>query len=120
MAVFREVDGTWQTTLFDEPLPLTWADGRTGPINIESGIGPYLKVFYVENYEKQIVPCIVRPTLRTGAVFSERLEEPRTTFRFDIKVTNGNRISLKVKMDERSSYWDRPFIEVLPDDGEAN
>ncbi len=120
LAVFREVKGHWQPTLFDEPVSLTWADGRTGPIKIEPEIGPYLNVFYVETYEKQIVPCLAQPTLRTSAVFLERLEQPRATFRFDIKVTNGNRISLRVTMDERLSYWDRPLIEVLPDDGKSS
>jgi hypothetical protein len=116
LRVFRQVDGRWEPTPFNEAVPLTWADGRSGPIKVEPEIGPYLNVFYVETFEKQIVPCLAQPTLRTSIVFRERLKEPRATFRFDIKVTNGTRISLKVKMDERSSHWDRPLVELLPDE----
>lgn len=58
LAVFREIKGKWHPTMFDEPVPLTWADGRTGPIKVEPEIGPYLNVFYVETYRKADSPLL--------------------------------------------------------------
>jgi hypothetical protein len=115
LAVFREIDGQWKPTPFNEAVLLKWADGRVGQITVEPGIGPYLELFYVDSFEKEIVPCTAHPMLRTSTMFRERAEE-RVTFRFDVKVTNGAPISLKVKMDERPSYWDRPLIELLAND----
>jgi hypothetical protein len=118
LAVYREIDGNWRPTLFDEPVALIWADGRSGPITVEPEIGPYLNIFYVDSTKKESVPCLTSPTLRTSAVFREQGE--RGTFRFDIKITNGERITLKVKMDERTSYWDRPLVELLPNGNNPN
>jgi hypothetical protein len=116
LAVYREIDGHWKPTLFNEAVLLTWADGRVGPITIEPRIGPYLNVFCTDSDEKEIMPCLAHPMLRTSAMFRKRSEEKHMTFRFDIQVTNGAPISLKVRMDDRPPYWDRPLIEVLPYD----
>jgi hypothetical protein len=93
---------------------LTWANGSAGPITVEPGIGPYLNIFCGDSVEKEIIPCVATPTLRTSATFREDVE--RATFRFDIKITNGAPISLKVKMDEVASHWDRPSVELLSKD----
>jgi hypothetical protein len=50
LAVFKEVKGRWEPTAFNEAVPLTWADDRTGAITIEPGIGPYLRIFYVDHF----------------------------------------------------------------------
>jgi len=45
LKIFRERDGRWISTPFNEAVLLTWADGRTGPITVEPGIGPLLECF---------------------------------------------------------------------------
>jgi hypothetical protein len=112
LKVFKEVDGRWEPTAFDEAVPLMWANRNfAGPTTIEPKIGPYLDVFYVDSLNKEIIPCTAIRLHRAALVFREY-----ATFRLDVHVTNSAPISLKVRMDARSAHWDRPLVELLPFD----
>jgi len=110
LGVFKEVNGHWEPTAFDEAVPLIWANRNyAGPLTIEPNIGPYLDVFYTDSVNKEIIPCTGIKMHRASLVFKER-----ATFRLDIQITNSAPISLKVRMDDRPSYWDRPLVDLLP------
>jgi hypothetical protein len=115
LAIYREEDGIWTPTPMNEPCLLTWANRpQTRQLDVEPGIGPYVDVCYIEQGNDQINPCIpnaVRP-LRTQNAF-QRL----ATYRFDVQVTNGDPISLRVRPGKQ---WNRPEVEIVISGNSSN
>jgi hypothetical protein len=108
LRVCKLADGEWIPTALNESFRLNWSyRDSADAIDLYAGVEQYLDVFYVEDQRSRIVPCLEKMPPQASRVF---MESPDTFFRFDIMVTNGEPISLKVQVGD---HWNRPLVEVL-------
>jgi hypothetical protein len=112
-AVHKEVAGRWAATEFNEALRLQWSNRPTADsLELQREVDQFLDLFYIDDQQKYIVPCVDVLPLRASRVFRDA--ENNDVFRFDVIVTADNCptecISLRV---QRGEHWDRPSIEVL-------
>jgi hypothetical protein len=116
LAIYREENGAWVPTPMNEPCLLTWANRPpVERLDIEPGIGPYVDVCYIEQGSDQINPCMLVRPARTLNAF-HRL----STYRFDVKVTNGDPIHLCVRGMRAGQRWDRPEVEIVDPANSSN
>ena len=115
LEVCRKVGGVWQRTVFNEAWPLTWANYLIIPVTVRPTIGPYLDLFYIQENDVRIVPCIRHQgaPLRMVNPPSEVFGDTDAEFLFKVQVMANEPLSepicLKVKI---GSQWDRPIVEL--------
>jgi hypothetical protein len=104
IAIHRWDHGQW-TPLLNEACPLTFANRGVGPLTVTPLVGPYVDVFYVEQNNDQLTPCIPALPLRLMEALNRS-----AVYRFDIQVDGSQPIFLRA---EPGATWDRPLVTVV-------
>jgi hypothetical protein len=58
LKVFRQVKGDWLPTALSESRSLIWSNKGTAPIELYKGVDQFLDIFYVDEEQNHIVPCV--------------------------------------------------------------
>jgi hypothetical protein len=117
LSIDHQIGTRWEPTAYNEAVPLTWANRRIGPTTIEPQIGPYLDVFYIDDRNQSIVPCVTStpdeglPLRMMQSHFHPMLRNREENLRLTVQATGSEPIYLKVRL---RSQWDNPLVEVLP------
>jgi len=102
--------GKWETTAFNEPLPLGWSMAGHLPRTLHPGVDQRLNIFWVWSMEpKQFKPCVEIMPLRAVNIF-----DPKDRFRFDVRITAKDTEPLDVTLEAAyTDEWDKPELKLL-------
>lgn len=114
------VVGQWTNTGMNEALLLEWSNGSDKPITLYPGAENRLNVFLVHEINSIVNPCVPHG-LPLRAVDAFRDAQKGDKFRFDVKITAENSVSVDASLEATlSDHPLHPSVELFPQRSQLN